>query len=156
MKRLTAIAAVLTLAMGVMAPAAAAPTPTGEPINILAGTPATFPEDTAFHVEHGWGLVRGDHPAGKFDFRLEIDGVDQGAGALLRYRDGIYNNRTRLFNYPDGFAEGEEHTFTGYWYAPCKWALDNEFYDGECPKKNAPVLAQEWSHTVAFGEPNAG
>ena len=149
MKRPIAIAVVLALAMGVMAPAAAAPPPTGEQINILAGAPTTFAPDTAFHVEHGWGLERGDRPAGKFDFRLEIDGVDQGAGALLRYRDGIYNRRTRLFNFPDGFAAGT-YEFTGKWYAPCKWAVDAGWYQGVCPKKNARVLAQELSLTVTF------
>jgi len=153
MKRLIAMAAVLILAMGVMAPAAAGPTPTGDPINILAGTPTTFPEGTAFHVEHGWGLQRGDRPAGKFDFRLEIDGVDQGAGSLLRYRDGIFNNRTRLFNYPDGLDEGT-YVFTGKWYAPCGWAVDAGWYQEECPKKNSPVLAQEESLTVTFEVPN--
>ena len=165
MRRRFALIAILTAALVVtaMMPAAAKPTdkPVGVHVNLFfPPPPATLnlDADTAFFVSHGWGLVPQDEgPVGRHDFRLDIDGVDQGKGVNLTagvgYEDPLFfifkgqMARLRLFNFPDGLEAGT-YMFTGHWFAPCRAAVEFYGYPGPCPSPNASIEILTISRTV--------
>jgi hypothetical protein len=168
MRRRFSIVAVVTAALIAVAmmPAAAKPidTRTGVHVNLFVGAwpppglTIDLEVDAAFFVSHGFGLVPQDEgPVGRNDFRLDIDGVDQGKGRLLiagvGYEDpylGLVKGqmaRYRLFNFPEGLEAGT-YTFTGHWFAPCRVAADLYSYPGPCPSPNAPIEILTISRTV--------
>lgn len=141
------------LLVGMAAPAMAAEEPVGEQINVLGGEPATYLADEPFFILHGWGPVPAtDHPIGRYGFRLDVDGVDQGNGKLLNSGvggpDGVVS-RLWLFNFDDGMPAGDV-TFTGHWILPCMLAVDAELWFEACPTPNAQVDVFTISHTVSF------
>jgi F5/8 type C domain len=145
------------------APASASPgEPVGQRINVYLGTPTTFPADTPFHIEHGWGLAATGHPEenGIFAFSLDVDGIPRPADFVLRSTELAqvtgYEypalNRTWVFNFPDGMTG--THTFTGHWIAPCDDAVSEQGYAGPCDTPNAPVVVATRTVTVTFVRTN--
>lgn len=140
------------LLVGMAAPAMAGEEPVGERINVLAGDPVEFSAGEAFHVLHGWFDFPATTQPGRFDFTLEVDGIDQGKGKLFNFGPGLTGgvwNRLWLFNFPDGLEAGN-HTFTGTWWAPCEVAVDAGLWTDTCVTPNAKVEALVLQHTVLF------
>src|SRR5438105_3530186 len=88
MKKLYAL--MLFALLLVAAPASAAPGQlVGQRINVYLGTPTTFPANTPFHINHGWGLGATMHPVanGIFGFTLDVDGAPRDADLVFRSTD---------------------------------------------------------------------
>lgn len=154
-----ALAAIALIGMTV-SPVTANPfdKPVGEQINLIGGAPGTMDAGEAFHILHGFGLIPADTQAvGQIEFRLEVDGEDQGEGKLLTSGVGLdvapfqkgEMTRRWLYNFEDGLDAGT-YTFTGYWYYPCQAAVDGFGYPGPCAPKNAQVLVLAISLDVTF------
>lgn len=113
-------------------------------INFTAGTP--------FNIRHGWLQPSTDEAIGIFDFTLDVDGVPQPETFKWFYAEsGVPDTLTRLwvYNFPEGMAEGT-HTFTGHWFAPCQYAVDNLDYPGTCATPNAKVETTARTLTITF------
>jgi hypothetical protein len=132
--------------------AAEAPSEVGERINVLFGTPDTFPAGEPFHIWHGWDFPVEDWPPGHFDFQLEMDGVVQSEDHFfvfpILWQGSMWQLRVWLYNFPDGMTG--THTFTGHWIAPCQYAVEEYGYPGPCPNPNVEVEALTESLTVRF------
>ena len=142
---------ILLLAVAAL-PATAAETPEGPRINLVAGAPTQFPADSPFHVIHGWGFTPNQTVAlGRADFRLEVDGIDQGRGSLQNFAFGNAGGLTRLwlYNFHNGLPQGP-HTLVGRWFLPCETAVESGLYPGPCLTPNSPVQAFSFSLTVNF------
>ena len=101
----------------------------GDRINVLLGTPTTFPADRPFHVAHGWTLNPDstDHDAiGRYGFRLEVDGRPVGADFVERAAVGDQLTRLWVHNVPSGLPAGT-HSFTGYWLGPCQRLVESGY-----------------------------
>lgn len=125
-----ALAAALALsASGTPAPAADH-APTGGHINLVLGTPTTYPAGEPFSIQHGWGIAPEDPPAvaGVFSFALDVDGIRRAEDFVIRTTtptpasplDAPILNRGWVFNFPDGMTG--THTFTGHWIVPCRYS----------------------------------
>ena len=161
MKRTFIVAALVALlAVAIAVPAAAlqrGDDPTGARILVLGQSPATHPADEPFHVFHGWGFDPDDGVRWwQLFFRLEIDGERQRLdGVTVEPFVGPDPEETRqvrwLYNSETGLPEGE-HTLSGYWYAPCWWAVENvDDLDLSCGRglwRWRPVLAFQLDHTI--------
>src|SRR2546426_4386273 len=82
-------AALATLLLAVPAAADSPKVPVGEKINVLLGSPTTFPAGTPFHIRHGWGLAPADQAIGIWSFRLDVDGVPRDPDFVLRSTDPV-------------------------------------------------------------------
>ena len=153
-------AALATLLLAVPAAADSPKVPVGEKINVLLGSPTTFPAGTPFHIRHGWGLAPADQALGIWSFRLDVDGVPRDPDFVLRSTDPVpatgYDypvlNRGWVFNFPEGMYG--THTFTGHWIAPCGAAVSELGYAGPCATPNEPVDTLTRSLTVTFVRTN--
>ena len=149
------LVAACMLLVGMAAPALAARQPVGDRINVLFADPGFYPANEPFHIVHGWGALDPSitHSAvGHLDFRLDVDGEDQGKGKLVNSTlGGPEENLVRvwLFNFEDGMPAGEV-TFTGHWFMPCLLAVDQGLWFEACPKPNAAVEVITATHTVTF------
>jgi hypothetical protein len=143
---LVTLAALLIFAI----PAAAVPEARiGPRINVLLGTPTTFPADQAFHIAHGWTrpLDKPDEPqleqpapVGRYSFRLEVDGQADETDFFDRWVDDDALNSTWVHNFPNGLSAGT-HTFSGYWSGPCAGLVVDGYVPGPCEKQNEVLLA---------------
>lgn len=138
--------------VGMAAPAMGAQEPEGVRISILGGTPAEYAADEPFFILHGWGNAPSlDHPAGLWEFTLEVNGEDQGKGK--RITTGLAGGEARpwlsLYTFEEGMPAGVV-TFTGYWWAPCELAVEYELWFDTCPTPNAQVPALVIDHTATF------
>jgi hypothetical protein len=140
--------------LGLSPVVASPPEPVGEQINVFFGTPTSFEADTPFHIVHGWLLsteeLRG---AGLYGFELWLDGdlVPPSYTDVNVSTDGgtMSMSRTVVFNFPEGLLD--THTFTGVWYAPCKFAVETGIYPGPCETPSQQVPIFESTLTVDFG-----
>jgi hypothetical protein len=144
---------ILVAVMLVTVPAAAKQkVPVGEKINVLVGSPDTFPAGEPFHISHGWALDPTlGHAVGLFGFELEVDGVLREEDFVDRWTDPDVSEplvRKWVHNFPGGMTG--VHTFTGHWLAPCKAAVYYGHLPGPCPRPNEVVEAIEQSLTVTF------
>lgn len=108
------IVLLLTSAGGAVA---ASKEPVGDRISLL-DPPATYPSGTAFYVSHGFQFQDQDRSYGRYEFLLDVDGVQRAAN----YFDvGVFDRRTVykvwVFNFPNGLSGGS-HTFEGHWIVP--------------------------------------
>jgi hypothetical protein len=93
--------------------------PTVGPRISLFAPPATFPANTPFHVNHGWGC---DHPLtdclnSGTRFELLVDGVDVPAAHDLEVDPQAQTaSESDVSNFRFGLPAGT-HTFEGLWYA---------------------------------------
>lgn len=151
-KSIFVLAVVLLLVAAVPVAAGKGNDPVGGQINVLAQTPDSYPAGDPFHIMHGWGSQDSAtmHPVGHFVFELEVDGeYVRHDHLLVTVEDGLIT-RVFLFNFPDGMTG--QHTFTGHWLMPCRYAVDNGLYAGECAKPNEEVEVLFSELTVDFYE----
>jgi hypothetical protein len=156
------LALLLLVAPEAAAPAAAANEPVGQRINVYLGSPTSFPANTPFHIQHGWAFGATEHPEqdGIFAFSLNVDGVPRDADFVLRSAESPqaagYEYPTLssswVFNFPAGMTG--THTFTGNWIAPCRIAVAQLGYAGQCSTPNRPVVVTSRSVTVNFVRTN--
>ena len=124
--------------------------PVGERINLYQES-IEFPAETPFHIMHGWVQTSEDEAIGIFDFELEVDGVLQTEDIKLFSADSGSPDilwRLFLYNFADGMTGA--HTFTGHWYAPCQYAVDNLNYSGLCATPNEKVETNSRTLEVTF------
>jgi len=134
------------------APAIAAPRePVGERISLFFGGEREFPAGAPFYIKHGWSQSSEDDAIGVFDFELEVDGVLRKENFKLfsaESGDPDTLNRIWVFNFPEGMTG--MHTFTGHWYAPCQYAVDQLGFLGPCATPNAKVENKTKTLVVTF------
>jgi hypothetical protein len=158
------VAALAALSISLLGTSAAAATKEeiGPRINVLTGTPTTFPAGVPFHVHHGFGWGVGIEtftpPAGGvYSFALDVDGVPRAEDFVIRETfpppatglDFDLQARTWVFNFPAGMTGA--HTFTGHWFQPCGAAVAGPAeYPGPCkdPAESVEVITS--SLTVTF------
>ena len=153
-RRLTIVLSVVLLLLTMVAavPASAAEAPVGTRVNIVAGTPTTLDADTPFYILHGWGVQPNLVQAiGATDFRLDVDGVDQGRGSLQNTGVGVAGAvvKLHLYNFHDGLPAGT-YTFTGHWFLPCGPAVAQGLFPGPCDLPNEKVEVFTIPLTVTF------
>jgi hypothetical protein len=115
------------LALTIAAPTASAlrmPT-TGDRISLFA-PPGSFPANTPFHVNHGWGCDT--PPTGCLEagtrFELLVDGRDVPAAHDLEYDPhASLATEADVSNFRSGLPAGV-HTFEGRWYLDGVLQLD--------------------------------
>jgi hypothetical protein len=131
--------------------------PVGDRINVLRGTPTTFPANTPFHIGHGWSGPGGGccvTPAvGIWSFALDVDGAPRAEDfvtrdAVLFGAEPAVHFLGWVFNFPDGMTG--THTFTGHWLQPCEAAVEFSGFTGPCrdPAQSIEVITR--SLTVTF------
>jgi F5/8 type C domain len=135
----------------------------GQRINVLLGTPTTFPAEQPFHVVHGWvdAVSSTDYDAfGRYSFTLEVDGNPVELDFVERISDDGVLSRFWVFNFPGGLPAGP-HTFTGRWWGPCQRLVDSGYdVGGPCTNPtelrvaNGPLTRQvEFTRTnLALGK----
>ncbi len=96
----------------------------GDRIDVLLGTPTSYPANTPFHVVQGWvnidpGATRPE-AVGKSFVTLDLDGQPVDASFVERFvaDDGTLS-RFWVFNFPSGLPAGT-HFFTARWWGPAK------------------------------------
>lgn len=124
--------------------------PIGERIRVRNAS-IEFPANAPFYFQHGWIQPSSDSAIGVFDFALEVDGIFQreaykGFSAASGEPDLL--SRIWVYNFPAGMTG--THTFTGHWYAPCQYAVDNLGYLDPCPTPNLKVETNTRSLIVTF------
>lgn len=143
---------VLVALLVIVTPVAAdARDPVGGRINLFLGPTQEFPAGEPFYIQHGWVQPPTDGAIGLFDFRLDVDGVFvQEDFKKFSAVSGDPNMLWRLwlYNFPEGLTG--THTFTGHWYAPCQYAVNNLLYPGPCATPNAKVETGTLTVTVTF------
>lgn len=100
--------------------------PTVGPRISLFFPPATFPADTPFHVNHGWGCSDPitDCLNSGTRFELLVDGVDVPAAHDLEVDPRTSTaGESDVSNFRQGLPAGT-HTFEGIWYLDGAVALD--------------------------------
>ena len=156
------IAALAALSILLLGSSAAATTKEeiGPRINVLLGTPTTFPANTPFHIRHGWSPTEDFTPPaiGDYSFALDVDGVPRAEDFVIREAipppatgfdfDTPIQVRTWVFNFPTGMTG--IHTFTGHWFQPCAAAVEFHAYPGPCTSPSASVEEETHSLTVTF------
>ncbi len=153
MKKLTLFVTVLLIValIAITTPAAAGrDAPVGEKIRIRDAS-IEFPAGAPFHIRHGWIQYSTDDAIGVFDFALDVDGVPQPETFKWFYAESgnpDILNRIWVYNFPDGMTG--THTFTGHWFAPCQYAVNELGYAGPCPTPNAKVETATRTLTVEF------
>jgi hypothetical protein len=155
MKRKTLLVTILLmLALLVIAFPATANNPktVGEQINLFYG-PDEFPAGAPFHIQHGWfGMRPWDDPTpvGIYGFELEIDGIYRKPDYIWTGYNAEYDliPRVSVYNFPDGM--NGIHTFTGYWIATCKDAVEAGIIPGPCRTPNEKTIVRTESLTVSF------
>jgi hypothetical protein len=130
-------------------------TPTGERLELFSTNITEYPADTAFFIAEYWSLFNATYPLGKFDFKLEVDNefVDETflIHQVIQMEDGSKIIITAwVFNFPEGM-EGT-HTFVGYSYCPCAFALDFGLVD-ECSNLNATIEDSTYEAEITFIAP---
>lgn len=124
--------------------------PVGDQIRIR-NLSIEFPANTPFHIRHGWIQPSSDSAIGVFDFALEVDGIFQREdykGFTAASGEPDLLSRIWVYNFPAGMTG--THTFTGHWYAPCQYAVDNLGYLDPCPTPNLKVETSTRSLIVTF------
>jgi peptide/nickel transport system substrate-binding protein len=143
------------------APAAAGPQERiGPRINVLLGTPTTFPGLQPFHVVHGWvgGVSSTDYDAfGRYSFSLEVDGQPVKADFVERTSDDGALSRFWVFNFSAGLPAGK-HSFTARWLGPCQGLVDAGYdVGGPCANPTELRVANgPLTRFVEFTDPRAG
>jgi len=79
--------------------------------------PATFAAGTAFHIWHGFVFEDFDHGYGRYEFSLDVDGVERAADFTeVSVFDRGTVSKVWVFNFPAGLTG--THTFDGHWITP--------------------------------------
>ena len=149
------LAAIALLAIAVPA-AAKTKEPIGERISLYWGE-VTFSAGQPFNIRHGHaiGQERDFPPSaiGRYDFRLELDGVPHAEDCVDRAVSHSQDEPPGftilwVHNFPDGMTG--THTFTGRWFAPCQSAVATGSYPGPCAFPAEQVLIGTQTLIVHF------
>ncbi len=122
----------------------------GERIVVYNGQ-IDFPAGIPFHIWHGWVQESDDGAIGVFDFKLEIDRFFYNEDFKLFSASSADPDilwRKWVFNFPDGMTG--RHTFTGHWYAPCRYAVDELGFPGPCATPNEKVETNTRTLVITF------
>ena len=130
-------------------------------INVLSGTPTTFPAGQPFTIAHGVnsGCVAAPQSAGIDEFVLEVDGAVRPEDVVIREAFSppeladfgctyAFLEHFFVFNFPSGMTG--THTFTGHWLEACAVAVALDGYPGPCTNPAQQVEFITGSVTVAF------
>ena len=130
----------------------------GDRIGLFSPAPMSFPQGQPFHIAHGHAIAPEERaappaPIGRFEFGLDIDGVpvrsDFVERSVLAEEEGPPTFALIwVFNFPEGMQG--THLFTGHWYAPCEYAVNNGLYAGSCANPAAMVEFSTRSREVIF------
>ncbi len=118
LRRLVLLLALVGAMLVVAAPATAdSKTPTGTRIGLYV-PPTTFPANTPFYVQHGFGCPTGTNSVGGCQFgtgtfSLYVDGVLQPSTIVVTEGGGGVA-KWWLTNFPNGLPTGD-HTLVGVW-----------------------------------------
>lgn len=122
MKSFAAALLIVAAVLVVAAPASANSIPTtGTRIGLYA-PPTTFPANTPFYVQHGFGCAFTEAGCpqtlmnGGLLFTLYVDGVLQSPSNVFVTSDGEGIAKWWLTNFPNGLPAGD-HTLMGVWSA---------------------------------------
>jgi hypothetical protein len=132
----------------------------------------TFPANTPFYIQHGWGEIRRSDRSG-LDFKLFIDGVQRnhdanyltlGAGGPICYPYIHSASPPRIrgsfpplhwyflwvFRFPNGLPAGD-YVFRREYYIRCQIALDMDIGAvSECSDPNEILLLGSFEKTGQF------
>jgi hypothetical protein len=158
--------AVLGLLATALPAAGGKPEPVGARINVLTGTPLSFPAGAPFHIRHGWILGRGPEGEptpgtgqahGAASFGLDVDGVPQDVDFAIHEADpqaplGFAPSFNWVFNFQDGLPAGA-HALTGHWYLACGQARLFTGSSETCELPNETVEVGALTRTVTFTGP---
>lgn len=118
---------------------------TGERINIFDSGSQTYPENTPFHIAHGF-LEVATADIDLLDFQLQMDGnyreEDFFEAVIDDSSDPPSIHKTWVFNFPTGMAG--KHTFSGHWFVPCKQV------NNDCAVPNEIVESRTTTVEVTF------
>jgi hypothetical protein len=79
--------------------------------------PTTYPAATAFHIWHGFVFEDSDRSRGRYEFVLDVDGVERAADFFeVTTVDRRLISKVWVFNFPNGLTG--VHTFEGRWITP--------------------------------------
>jgi hypothetical protein len=79
--------------------------------------PTTYPAATAFHIWHGFVFEDSDKSRGRYEFVLDVDGVERAADFFeVTTVDRRLISKVWVFNFPNGLTG--LHTFEGHWITP--------------------------------------
>jgi hypothetical protein len=149
MKRIIPLLLLLALLM-VTTTAAAPRQPIGERINLYIET--DFPENTPFHITHGWRLSFDSKWKGSSEFQLEVDGVVREDGFVIRRVDRTIPDFPLswmwVFNFPEGMTG--THVFTGRWFMACQSAVEAGMITGPCSNPAQKVETNSRTLIVEF------
>jgi hypothetical protein len=126
--------------------------PVGDRIGLFFSDSMEFTAGAPFHIRHGWIQSSEDDAIGIFDFALEVDEVFQREDFKMFSAisgDPDLLNRFWVYNFPNGMTG--IHTFTGHWFAPCQYAVDELGYPGPCATPNEKVETRTSTLTITFG-----
>jgi len=129
----------------------------GEPIGTkirVRDAEIEFPMGEPFNIQHGWIQASSDGAIGIFGFELEIDGVVQREtykSFSAESGDPDILTRIWVYNFPEGMAG--VHTFTGHWFAPCQYAVNELGYPGPCQNPSAKVETNTKTLVIKFTNP---
>lgn len=159
MKKITLIILILfILALSTPASAAHEVPPMGEKIWLLPAyydpyppVGLTFSAGSPFYIQHGWCWEPGNTAIGRWDFRINIDGVPVEGGKRIILASGCGENGqfgsvTHIYNFPMGLSAGA-HTFEGFWISTCGNTPG-------CEHPNEPIIGLYSNITITFTEPD--
>lgn len=116
----------------------------GERFNLFAATPNVFQAGEPFHFAHGFF---DDRAMGRFDFVLEVDGVEVEESYVERTGSPEGVLFIWVTNFPEGLPAGI-YTFTGHWLGQCKLMVEQGSFPGPCDQAGEKVEVLTLSMTV--------
>lgn len=145
MKKLILVLSIVVVLIAVTPAMASQKEPVGER---LGWEVDEYPENTPFHMGHGWlfGTPPFEEPKGLFSFSMELDGEIIKPDFYLNY-DLETGQLVRLyfFNFPEGMTG--THEFIGHYYGPCYQ------YFEECEFPYRSVEVNTTYQTITFTLP---
>ena len=118
----------------------------GDRFNLFSATPTEYLANQPFHFAHG---TFDDRAMGRFDFILEVDGVEVEPSYVERTGSPEGVLFLRVFNFPDGLPAGT-YSFTGHWLGQCKLMVEQGVYAGPCQNSGEQVIVATETLTVEF------
>jgi len=146
----TVLLIVALLSMAIPMAASAQGELTGDRIRVVNDS-MEFSAGAPFYIMHGWVQYSSDGAIGVFDFELEVDGMLLREDLKQFLADGGEPDilwRWWVYAFPEGMTG--IHTFTGHWFAPCQYAVEELGYTGSCTSPNAKVETATRNLTVYF------
>ncbi len=147
---ITFLTIAVLFSLAIPSPAYAGQEPVGERI-AFSSPPVQYPAGAPFNIRHGWVQTSDDGAIGIFDFQLEVDGSLRSEDVKLFSEESVNPDtltRVRVYNFTDGMSG--THNFTGHWYAPCQYAVEQLGFLGICATPNEKVETNNRTMTITF------